>query len=173
MATALAIALATYLLVGFALGVRFHGLRGGVWIIVILITGFAWPLTLWALYLDHKRHLYRLAAAGELAPSANTSGALLPGRLTAKYPTTRKHTFWFRWCFGAHQDERKEVAQEFKSALTELLKAEKEEYGATLEQRLAVANARAKARAVLSRRIFAETSARAFADAGHPIKLER
>jgi hypothetical protein len=117
MATALVIALATYLLLGIAQGIRWHGFRGGVWIVVIVMTGFVWPLTLWAV----------------------------------------------------RSDEQRRIAQEFRSALIELLHAERP----TLEQRLAVESARARARAIMPRRVLAKLQRFAEREARWPWERNR
>ena len=73
MATTLTIPLGAYLLVGAALGIRWHGFRGGVWIVVIVMTSFTWPLTLWAVHLHQKRDLSRFAGTDKGDGSYDTA----------------------------------------------------------------------------------------------------
>jgi len=62
------------------------------------------------------------------------------------------------------------LVQEFRRALTEMLKSERQDSGPTLEQRLAVMNARTLAQAILPRRILVKATEVAFAEADKPLK---
>jgi hypothetical protein len=159
MATVLAIVVAAYLLVGVALGIRWHGFRGGVWIIVIALTAFIWPQTLLALRLDEERRLFWPVAANEVAVSPSGGSAAAHGTTKSQMTNESKKR---RYDFAPNPRERAQAAQEFMRAMTELLKAERQEGGPTIQQRLAVDHARARARAILPRRILVQATEEAF-----------
>jgi len=153
MTTVLATVVVIYLLVGVALGIHLQRrLRGGGWIIVIVMTGFIWPHTLLALHLDKERRLFWHVAANEVA-------VLTPH----DDETNEAKTFWRGTTLTVYQ--KAVLVQEFRRALTVLLKSEKQDGGPTPEQRLAVSKARTRAQAILPRRILAKATEMAFAEA--------
>src|SRR5262245_39105085 len=140
MARVFAIVIAAYLLIGIALSIRLHRFRGGVWILVIALTGFIWPLTLFALRLDNERRLlWPLPANDNKVDLSSGDSPLAPHGTTESQTTNEaKNRFWRRFNPAHNQSRRVEAAQRFLRALTELSKAERQEGGPTLEQRLAV-----------------------------------